>query len=80
MMDVVVKKGSWYSYGDHRFVGTSKSLQYLRENPVLLDEIEKVWILNSYYDLSTSCIELDAILLFFFPTLNQSILCCFVLH
>nr|XP_011469340.1 PREDICTED: DNA repair protein recA homolog 1, chloroplastic isoform X2 [Fragaria vesca subsp. vesca] len=43
MMDVIVKKGSWYSYGDHRLgQGRDKSLQYLRENPVLLDEIEKI--------------------------------------
>ncbi|XP_021823873.1 DNA repair protein recA homolog 1, chloroplastic isoform X2 [Prunus avium] len=42
-MDVVVKKGSWYSYGDHRLgQGRDKALQYLRENPLLLDEIEKI--------------------------------------
>ncbi|OMO65834.1 hypothetical protein CCACVL1_21375 [Corchorus capsularis] len=43
MMDVVVKKGSWYSYGDHRLgQGRDKALQYLRDNPVLCDEIEKI--------------------------------------
>ncbi|CAB4271950.1 unnamed protein product [Prunus armeniaca] len=42
-MDVVVKKGSWYSYGDNRLgQGRDKALQYLRENPLLLDEIEKI--------------------------------------
>ncbi|TQD88460.1 hypothetical protein C1H46_025984 [Malus baccata] len=41
-MDVVVRKGSWYSYGDHRLgQGRDKALQYLRENPLLLDEMEK---------------------------------------
>ncbi|KAK2971968.1 hypothetical protein RJ640_004988 [Escallonia rubra] len=53
-MDVVLKKGSWYSYGDHRShdisllgrlgQGRDKALQYLRENPLLSCEIEKVWI------------------------------------
>ncbi|XP_050101781.1 DNA repair protein recA homolog 1, chloroplastic isoform X2 [Malus sylvestris] len=42
-MDVVVRKGSWYSYGDHRLgQGRDKALQYLRENPLLLDEMEKI--------------------------------------
>ncbi|KAJ4726573.1 putative DNA repair protein reca [Melia azedarach] len=46
MMDVVVKKGAWYSYGDHRLgQGRDKALQYLRDNPVLQDEIEKVTFL-----------------------------------
>ncbi|XVE52846.1 hypothetical protein DITRI_Ditri02bG0157000 [Diplodiscus trichospermus] len=91
MMDIVVKKGSWYSYGDHRIgelapfgapklgpsknlltvlpvpfynltfmvkksvtfalssdlksklgQGRERALQYLRDNPVLCDEIEKI--------------------------------------
>uniref|UniRef100_A0A6N2KMW8 RecA family profile 2 domain-containing protein n=1 Tax=Salix viminalis TaxID=40686 RepID=A0A6N2KMW8_SALVM len=43
MMDVVVKKGSWYSYGDHRLgQGRDKALQYLRDNPHLQEEIEKL--------------------------------------
>ncbi|GMN54512.1 hypothetical protein TIFTF001_023631 [Ficus carica] len=43
IMDVIAKKGSWYSYGDHRLgQGRDKSLQYLRENPLVLDEIEKI--------------------------------------
>ncbi|KAF5188539.1 Reca [Thalictrum thalictroides] len=42
-MDVVVRKGSWYSYEDHRLgQGRDKALQYLRENPHLSSEIEKV--------------------------------------
>lgn len=41
-MDVVLKKGSWYSYEDHRLgQGRDKSLQYLRDNPAVYDEIEK---------------------------------------
>ncbi|KAE9617076.1 hypothetical protein Lal_00034061 [Lupinus albus] len=43
MMDVVLKKGSWYSYGDHRLgQGREKAIQYLKENTHLLEEIEKV--------------------------------------
>ncbi|CAI9088080.1 OLC1v1022316C1 [Oldenlandia corymbosa var. corymbosa] len=43
VMDVVLKKGSWYSYGDHRLgQGRDKALQYLRENPLLSEEIEKM--------------------------------------
>lgn len=43
MMDVVLKKGSWYSYGDHRLgQGREKALQFLRENPPICDEIEKI--------------------------------------
>ncbi|CAI0440714.1 unnamed protein product, partial [Linum tenue] len=42
MMDVVLKKGSWYSYEDQRLgQGREKALQYLNENPHLLEEIEK---------------------------------------
>ncbi|XWS27515.1 hypothetical protein CRYUN_Cryun26dG0121600 [Craigia yunnanensis] len=42
MMDVV-KKGSWYSYGDHRLgQGRDRALQYLRDNPVLRYEIDKI--------------------------------------
>ncbi|KAE8124572.1 hypothetical protein FH972_019440 [Carpinus fangiana] len=43
MMDIVVKKGSWYSYGDHRLgQGRDRALQYLKENPIIHDEIEKI--------------------------------------
>ncbi|XP_061353764.1 DNA repair protein recA homolog 1, chloroplastic-like [Gastrolobium bilobum] len=43
MMDIVLKKGSWYSYGDHRLgQGRDKAIQYLKENTHLLEEIEKV--------------------------------------
>ncbi|CAA0342275.1 unnamed protein product [Arabidopsis thaliana] len=42
IMEVVVKKGSWYSYEDQRLgQGREKALQHLRENPALQDEIEK---------------------------------------
>lgn len=43
LMDVVLKKGSWYSYGDTRLgQGRDRALQYLRDNPLVADEIEKV--------------------------------------
>uniref|UniRef100_A0A5B7BKP9 RecA family profile 2 domain-containing protein n=1 Tax=Davidia involucrata TaxID=16924 RepID=A0A5B7BKP9_DAVIN len=43
MMDVVLKKGSWYSYGDQRLgQGRDRALQYLKENPLICDEIEKI--------------------------------------
>ncbi|KAG5546809.1 hypothetical protein RHGRI_018845 [Rhododendron griersonianum] len=49
MMDVVLKKGSWYSYGDHRLgQGRDRAMQYLKENPHLANEIEKVWCLAFY--------------------------------
>lgn len=42
-MDVVVKKGSWYSYEDNKLgQGRDKALQYLRDNPVVHEEIEKI--------------------------------------
>ncbi|CAN0899770.1 DNA repair protein recA homolog 1, chloroplastic [Linum grandiflorum] len=42
MMGVVVKKGSWYSYEDQRLgQGRDRALQFLNENPKLLEEIEK---------------------------------------
>ncbi|KAK7342838.1 hypothetical protein VNO80_25794 [Phaseolus coccineus] len=43
MTEIVSKKGSWYSYGDHRLgQGRDKAIQYLKENTYLLEEIEKV--------------------------------------
>jgi hypothetical protein len=98
MMDVVVKKGSWYSYGDHRLAsellflvlgvdfssvllvyisiylfgtlippphhfvfmfskrlgqGRDKALQYLRDNPHLQEEIEKVWLFMHFEQLKS---------------------------
>lgn len=42
VMDIVAKKGSWYSYGEHRLgQGRDKALQYLREHPLIVSEIEK---------------------------------------
>ncbi|CAI9760339.1 unnamed protein product [Fraxinus pennsylvanica] len=42
IMDVVLKKGSWYSYEDHRLgQGRDRALQYLKENPLVSEEIEK---------------------------------------
>lgn len=43
MMDIVLKKGSWYSFQDQRLgQGRDRALQYLRENLPLCDEIEKL--------------------------------------
>ncbi|KAL8237648.1 hypothetical protein R6Q59_018729 [Mikania micrantha] len=43
VMDIVLKKGSWYSYRDQRLgQGRDRALQYLRENLPLCDEIEKL--------------------------------------
>ncbi|KAG5598086.1 hypothetical protein H5410_039318 [Solanum commersonii] len=43
LIEVVAKKGSWYNYGEHRLgQGREKALQYLRENPLLSEEIEKM--------------------------------------
>ncbi|KAA0052297.1 DNA repair protein recA-like protein 1 [Cucumis melo var. makuwa] len=42
IMEIVVKKGSWYSYGDQRLgQGRDRALQYLKDTPALQDEIEK---------------------------------------
>ncbi|KAG6512126.1 hypothetical protein ZIOFF_030221 [Zingiber officinale] len=42
LMDVIVKKGSWYSYGENRLgQGKEKALQYLRENPTVCNDMEK---------------------------------------
>ncbi|RAL41083.1 hypothetical protein DM860_008781 [Cuscuta australis] len=42
-MNIVMKKGSWYSYGDHRLgQGRDKALQYLRENTPVFEELEKI--------------------------------------
>lgn len=50
MMNIVLKKGSWYSYGDHRLgQGREKTLQYLKENTHLLEEVEKV-VRSSMHD------------------------------
>ncbi|KAM3223077.1 DNA repair protein recA 1, chloroplastic [Capsicum annuum] len=43
LIEVVSKKGSWYNYGEHRLgQGREKALQYLRENPLISEEIEKM--------------------------------------
>ncbi|CAA7405433.1 unnamed protein product [Spirodela intermedia] len=41
-MEIVARKGSWYSYEDLRLgQGRDKALQYLRENPNICSDIEK---------------------------------------
>ncbi|XP_027127376.1 DNA repair protein recA homolog 1, chloroplastic-like isoform X2 [Coffea arabica] len=43
IMDIVLKKGSWYSYADQRLgQGRDRALQYLKENPLLSEEVEKM--------------------------------------
>ncbi|KAL4554616.1 hypothetical protein LXL04_037213 [Taraxacum kok-saghyz] len=73
MMNIVLKKGSWYSYQDHRLgQGRDRSLQYLRENLPLCDEIEKLvrsammdgngQAVTSYARNSTPLLEEDELL------------------
>ncbi|CAA2997547.1 DNA repair recA homolog 1, chloroplastic [Olea europaea subsp. europaea] len=48
IMDVVLKKASWYSYGDRRLgQGRDRALQYLKENPLVSEEIEKASYMHS---------------------------------
>ncbi|MCO5594814.1 hypothetical protein L7F22_048848 [Adiantum nelumboides] len=47
---VVLRKGSWYSYGDTRLgQGRDRAVQYLRENPLICDAIEKA-VRNRMFD------------------------------
>ena len=40
--DIVEKSGSWYSYGDQRLgQGKEKTRQFLKDNPIIADEIEE---------------------------------------
>jgi recombination protein RecA len=40
--DIVERKGSWYSYGDTQLAqGRDNTLEYLKETPELMDEIEE---------------------------------------
>lgn len=40
--DIVQRKGSWYSYGDTQLAqGRDNTLEFLKENPELMDEIEE---------------------------------------
>ncbi|XP_059070051.1 DNA repair protein recA homolog 1, chloroplastic isoform X1 [Cryptomeria japonica] len=54
MLDIVSKKGSWYNYGDLRLAqGREKALQYLRDNPLVCDEIEKAVRVRMMEELSS---------------------------
>eukprot|EP00252_Welwitschia_mirabilis_P003037 TRINITY_DN13090_c0_g1_i1.p1 TRINITY_DN13090_c0_g1~~TRINITY_DN13090_c0_g1_i1.p1 ORF type:complete len:409 (-),score=66.83 TRINITY_DN13090_c0_g1_i1:715-1941(-) len=51
-LDIISKKGSWYSYGDTRLgQGREKALQFLKETPALCDKIEKAVRTQMYDDL-----------------------------
>ena len=40
--DVIQKSGAWFTYGDLRLgQGRENAKKYLRENPALMEEIEK---------------------------------------
>lgn len=41
-MDIIIKSGAWYSYGEHRLgQGRENVKEFLKENPVVAAEIEK---------------------------------------
>lgn len=41
MMGIVQKGGAWYTIGEERFQGRSKSIDYLKENPKVVKELEE---------------------------------------
>ena len=41
MMGIVQKGGSWYTIGEERIQGRTKAVEYLRNNPDIVDELEK---------------------------------------
>ena len=44
MMGIVQRGGSWYTIGEERFQGRAKAVDYLRENPDVVDELkEKIY-------------------------------------
>lgn len=57
-VDIVVKSGSWYSYGGNKIgQGRENAKAYLKENPEILDEISKK--VRTYYGLGKSEEETD---------------------
>ena len=40
MMGIVQKGGAWYTVGEERFQGRAKAVQYLRENPFVVEKIQ----------------------------------------
>jgi recombination protein RecA len=41
MMGIVQKGGAWYTVNEERFQGRAKAVQYLRENPDVVDKLSK---------------------------------------
>lgn len=41
MMGIVQKGGAWYTVGEERFQGRNKTLEYLKENPKVVEELQK---------------------------------------
>ena len=40
MMGIVQRGGSWYTIGEERFQGRIKSIEYLRENPDVVEKLK----------------------------------------
>ena len=44
MMGIVQRGGSWYTIEEERFQGRTKAIEYLRENPKIVDALkEKIY-------------------------------------
>ncbi len=44
MYGIIEKGGAWYTIGDERFQGRAKAVQYLRDNPEIVEELrEKIY-------------------------------------
>ena len=44
MMGIVQKGGAWYTVGEERFQGRAKALEYLRNNPGIVESLkEKIY-------------------------------------
>jgi recombination protein RecA len=41
MMGKIQKGGAWYTIGEERFQGRNKALEYLRENPEVVESLKK---------------------------------------
>ncbi|KAL2620491.1 hypothetical protein R1flu_000696 [Riccia fluitans] len=55
-MGVIQKKGSWYSFGDTRLgQGREKVVQFLRENPQMCDNIERLMTSKFWWTFERLC-------------------------
>jgi recombination protein RecA len=41
MCGIVEKGGAWYTVNDERFQGRAKAVQYLRDNPKVVEELQE---------------------------------------